>query len=371
MNLRLFDDALRKGAAAERLDREEALALASARTPDLIHRLGEAALANCLKRFDRKVTYVFNLQINPSNLCVGDCGFCDFSAKPGDGKAYSMDEEEIFSKVDAMQPVEVHIVGGLNRKWDYRRNLELVRELRNRHPAIHIKAFTAVEIDWFAHTEKIDPAEVLGSLKEAGLDALPGGGAEIFSSRIRETYCPTKLTPAGWIEIHRAAHRLGITTNATMLAGLGESDAERVDHMLALREAQDDGGAFSCFIPLAFQPGENASPDRFTSPLEMIGIIALSRLTLDNFPHVKAYWPMIGVETASVSLSWGADDLDGTIGEERIAHAAGARAPRALARERMEETIRLGGFTPVERDGEFNPVSVGAGFIPARDSKVP
>jgi aminodeoxyfutalosine synthase len=341
---------------SDRLGREELLAAAAARTPDEIHALGEAALADRRGRFGDTATYVCNLQVNPSNLCVGGCRFCDFSVRPGSGKGYVLDEEEIFAKVAETGPTEVHVVGGLNEEWDYRRSLELVRDLRSRWPELHIKAFTAVEIDWFARDGATSTARVLERFREAGLNALPGGGAEVFSDRIRAKYCPDKLDPAGWLRIHGEAHRLGLTSNATMLAGLGETPEERVDHLLALRDAQDESGGFSCFIPLAYQTGGRSRWERTLSATEILALIALARLALDNFPHVKAYWPMIGLETASAALSWGADDLDGTIGGERIAHAAGAKTPVALARDRMQETIRLGGFTPVERDGAFAPV---------------
>ena len=348
-----FARALEKGAAGARIDREEALALANARRPDEIHRLGEAALADRRRRFGDRATYVFNLQINPSNLCTGGCRFCRFSAKPGDETAYILHEEEIFERVQKHRPEEAHIVGGLNRQWDYTRSLALVRELRRRYPDLYIKAYTAVEMDWFARSEEMNVADVLSAFVRAGINGLPGGGAEVFSLRIREEYCPNKLAPEGWLEIHGAAHRLGIDTNATMLAGLGETPGERVDHLLALREAQDRSSGYACFIPLVFQPGGDGDPQRGLSPPEVLAMIALCRLVLDNFPHVKAYWPMIGLETAAAALSWGADDLDGTLGEERIAHAAGARTPRALLRRRMEETIRLGGFVPGERNGAF------------------
>jgi len=351
-----FSAALSKGANGERLSRDEAAALARARRPDEIHALGEAALANRRARFGNRATYVFNLQINPSNICAGTCRFCRYSARPGDAHAYALDEAEILNRIERLQPTEVHVVGGMNAIWDYDRSLGLVREIRRRHPGMFIKAFTAVEIDWFARTAGKDARDVLLELVEAGLDGMPGGGAEIFSPRMRERLCPEKIDPAEWMRIHRIAHGLGIGTNATMLYGLGETPDERAEHLLALRDAQDATGGFACFIPLAYQPGENAAWEDAPPPIESLGVIALARLVLDNIPHVKAYWPMIGLETAAAGLSWGADDLDGTLGEERIAHAAGARSPKALTRRRMQETIRLGGFEPVERDGRFGGI---------------
>ncbi len=344
--------ALAKAGATERLNRDEALAVARAASPDDVHRLGQAALANRRARFGDRATYVCNLQINPSNLCEGQCQFCRYGAKPGDAHAYELSEHDILSRIAELQPTEVHVVGGMNRVWGFERSLALVQEIRRRHPDIFIKAFTAVEIDWFARTSNKDESDVLTQLRDAGLNALTGGGAEVFSPRWRQQHCPDKLPGKAWLRIHQTAHALGIVTNATMLYGLDDSPEERVDHLLALRDAQDESRGFSCFIPLAYQGGANGAPAR-PSPKLSLAIIALARLVLDNFPHVKAYWPMIGLDCAAAGLSWGADDLDGTLGRERIAHAAGAATPEALARREMEETIRLAGFTPVERLGNF------------------
>ena len=353
MSTALLQVALDRGAAGERLDRAAALAVAEVRSPDDLQRIGRAAFANRARRYDRDATYVFNLHVNPSNLCIGTCSFCHYAARPGDAHAYELTEEEILRRVADLAPVEVHIVGGLNDRWGYARNLALVETLRTRYPDLHLKGFTATEIDYFARREGLTTTAVLTGLQAAGLDAMPGGGAEIFSDRIWQKYCPTKLGPDGWLAVHREAHGLGMTTNATMLSGLGETPAERVEHLLRLRELQDETGGFACFIPLAYLPGRDATPEQAPSPLEQLALIALARLTLDNIPHVKAYWPMIGLETAAAGLSWGADDLDGTLGDERIAQASGAKAPRALVRDSMEETIRLAGFSPVERDGVF------------------
>lgn len=341
---------LEKGANAERLSPDEALALAECgNQADGLHRLGQAALANRRRRFGDRTTYVFNLQINPSNLCEGTCSFCRYAVKPDDPRAYVLDEEEILNRIHSVQPSEVHVVGGLNRAWDFRRCLGLTTEVRRRWPDIWIKAFTAVEVDWFAKSESLTHAETLAAIKEAGVDALTGGGAELFSERIRNKLCPDKLPGRNWLELHELAHRMGLSTNATMLYGVGEIPAERVEHLIALRDAQDRGGGFKCFIPLAWQNGDRRPPVS-----ESLATIALSRLVLDNFPHVKAYWPMIGLETAAAAFSWGADDLDGTLGEERIAHAAGASSPLAMTHSLMRETIHQAGFQPAERDGDFN-----------------
>ena len=356
----LFAKALDKGARRERLTHEEARALAGDLTPDSLHALGTAALANRRRRFGDRATYIFNLHINPANICAMGCTFCNYAAGPNAPHAYVLEESEILEKVRRLQPTEAHIVGGLNRVWPYERNLALVSELRQRFSDLYIKAYTAVEIDFFARTTGKSELEVLRELQRAGLDALPGGGAEIFSERLWRLHWRNKIGPADWLRIHRLAHGMGIPTNATMLFGFGETWEERVTHMLRLREVQDETGGFACFIPLAFQPGSGRFVEEGPTPLETLAVLAVSRLVLDNVPHLKSYWPMAGVETAAAGLSWGADDMDGTISEEKIAHLAGARTPVGLARERMIETITAAGFRPVERDGRFNERPLGA-----------
>ena len=356
----LFAKALGKGANRERLTREEARALAGDVTPDALHALGTAALANRRRRFDDRATYIFNLHINPANICAMGCTFCNYAAGPNAPHAYVLEESEILEKVRRLQPTETHIVGGLNRVWPYERNLALVSELRQQFPDLYIQAYTAVEIDFFARTTGKSDGEVLRELQRAGLDALPGGGAEIFSERLWRLHWRNKIGPADWLRIHRLAHGMRIPTNATMLFGFGETWEERVAHLLRLREVQDETGGFACFIPLAFQPGSGRFVEEGPTPLETLAVLAVSRLVLDNVPHLKSYWPMAGVETAAAGLSWGADDMDGTISEEKIAHLAGARTPVGLARERMIETITTAGFRPVERDGCFNERPLGA-----------
>jgi aminodeoxyfutalosine synthase len=351
-----FDQALEKGAKCERLTREEALALAERITPERLHALGRAALANRRMRYGPKATFVFNLQINPANICGARCTFCNYAASKNDPHAYVMSEEEILDKVAQLQPTEAHIVGGLNQVWPYARNLELVRRLRAHYPQLHIKAFTAVEIAYFAMTARKSEAQVLEELKSAGVEALPGGGAEIFSERLWLQHWKNKIGPQEWVRIHQLAHRIGLPTNATMLFGFGDTWAERIEHLLILRQAQDHSQGFACFIPLAFQPGEGRFVTHGPTPLETLAVLAVARLVLDNVPHLKSYWPMSGVETAAAGLSWGADDMDGTISEEKIAHLAGATTPKGLARERMTETIRMAGFEPVERDGHFQSI---------------
>lgn len=349
----VFDQALEKGARCERLSRDEAFCLAEAITPDRLHRLGAAALANRRQRFGRQATYVFNLQINPTNICGSGCTFCNYAASKNAPHAYVMQEAQIFEQVERLAPTEVHIVGGLNQIWSYRRNLELVRSLRARFAGLHIKAYTAVEIDYFARTAGLSESEVLDQLRAAGMDAMPGGGAEIFSERLYRQHWKNKTSPTDWVRIHQLAHSKSIPTNATMLFGFGDTWDERIEHLLILREAQDRSGGFACFIPLPFQPGAGHFIDHGPTPLETLAVLAISRLVLDNIAHLKSYWPMTGLETGAAGLSWGADDMDGTISEEKIAHLAGASTPVGLARNNMVETIRTAGFTPVERDGAF------------------
>jgi aminodeoxyfutalosine synthase len=353
----LFETALAKGANLERISRDEALALAEEISPDRLHALGRSALANRRRRFGERATYVFNLQINPANICGAGCTFCNYAASRHEAHAYVLSEEEILAKVEELKPTEAHIVGGLNQVWPYERNRELVRTLRRSHPALHIKAFTAVEIAYFAKTAKKSERQILEELQDAGVEALPGGGAEIFSERLYRQHWKNKIGPAEWLRIHGLAHELGFSTNATMLFGFGDTWAERVEHMLLLRDAQEKSKGFACFIPLAFQPGEGKFVEHGPTPLETLTVVAMARLILDNIDHLKSYWPMSGLEVAAAGLSWGADDMDGTISEEKIAHLAGATTPKGLARERMTETIRLAGFVPIERDGRFNAVT--------------
>lgn len=355
MGNEMFDRALEKGSRSERLSREEAYSLAEAITPDRLQRLGEAALANRQRRFGRRATYVFNLQINPSNICGSGCTFCNYAASKSAPHAYVLEEPEIFEQVERLRPTEAHIVGGLNQIWHYQRNLELVRSLRARFAGLHIKAYTAVEIDYFAKTAGLSESTVLDQLEAAGMDAMPGGGAEIFSDRLYRQHWKNKTSPEGWVRIHQLAHSKGIPTNATLLFGFGDTWNERIEHLLILRRAQEASGGFACFIPLPFQPGTGNFIENGPTPLETLAVLAISRLVLDNIPHLKAYWPMTGLETGAAGLSWGADDMDGTISQEKIAHLAGAATPVGLARAKMVETIKTAGFSPVERDGLFSP----------------
>jgi aminodeoxyfutalosine synthase len=352
---RNYKDLLERVEQGKRIDHDLALDLFKKPTPDSLYYLGEAANISRKFRHGSRATYVNNLQVNPSNICVRTCSFCDYAALPGRTGRYSLNEDEIFANISRAKPNEVHIVGGLNHDWNYGRSLELVREVRRRFSDIHIKAYTAVEIHWFATLEKRSVNEILIELQEAGMDALPGGGAEIFSGRMREKHFKSKIGASDWLAVHEAAHKLGIPSNSTMLYGLGETWEERISHLLQLRTLQDQTNGFVSFIPLALQFGKDS--DKSLSPLENLTVIAMSRLLLDNIPHIKAYWPMIGTEAAAAALSYGADDLDGTLGLERIAHASGAKTPTELAKYEMEKLISLAGYEPVERDGQYQSIN--------------
>jgi len=303
------------------------------------------------------VYFVMNRQINPTNLCVLDCTFCDFAAKPGDDHAYEMSMNEILGKLtDELS--EVHIVGGLHPKWKFEDYVDIVARIHEAFPTIQIKAWTAVEIEWFARIGRLSIREVLERLREAGLQSLPGGGAEVFSERVHQATFKHKMGADRWFEVHRIAHEMGFPSNATLLYGHIETYAERVEHMLRLRAEQDETPGFVSFIPLALQPGNTGLVERQASAIEDLRTIACARLLLDNFDHIKSYWVMLGEETASIALNFGASDLDGTIGEERIAHYAQAQSAVGLARDKLVDMIREAGKIPTERDALYNVVRV-------------
>jgi aminodeoxyfutalosine synthase len=303
------------------------------------------------------VYFVVNRQVNPTNLCVLSCSFCDFARKRGQEGAYEMSLEHILSLIDE-EIREVHIVGGHHPDWPFEHYEEMLRAIRERFPTVQRKAFTAAEMDYFSKRFKLPVETVLARLKAAGLQSMPGGGAEVFSERVRKRLFPGKAGARRWLEIHRLAHQMGIKSNCTLLYGHIETYEERVRHLLLLRELQDETGGFLAFIPLAYQPGSTNLVPRQASAIDDLKTVAVSRLLLDNVPHVKAYWVMIGEETASMALHFGASDLDGTIGEERIAHAAQAKSPAGLARERIVRLVRDAGKVPVERDALYNAVRV-------------
>ncbi len=350
----LLDDVQVKRQQGGRLTRDEALALFDA--PDII-RLGR--MANDLKqsKWGRHAHFIVNRQINPTNVCVLSCKFCDFATKRGRSNAYEMTIDEVLARCDAAIR-EVHIVGGLHPDWPWRYYLDMLSAIKTKFPQVQIKAFTAVEIEFFSKKFRLSVAEVLTQLKSVGLAALPGGGAEVFSERVRKALFPFKIGAPRWLEIHKTAHELGIPTNSTLLYGHMETHEERVDHMLKLRDLQDETHGFMSFIPLAYQVGKTRIVERQASALEDLKTIAIARLLLDNVPHIKAYWVTMGEDIASIALNFGADDLDGTIGEERIMHAADAETPILQTRDRLIQLIRAAGCIPVERDALYNTVTV-------------
>ncbi|MCX6135512.1 MAG: aminofutalosine synthase MqnE [Ignavibacteriales bacterium] len=340
----------------ERLNLEDGLTLFG--TTDVIS-LGKMAHAVQRERSGDAVYFVLNQKIEPTNVCVLACKFCDFATKKGRPQAYEMTVHDILSKLTP-EIHEVHITGGLHPDWEWEYYLDMLRQIKKHFPNVDIKAFTAVEIDFFHKKFKLSIEEVLRQLKEAGLRTMPGGGAEVFSERVRKRLFSSKIGAKAWLDIHRAAHRLGIPTNSTILYGHIETQEERVEHLIRLRTLQDETRGFLTFIPLAFQPGATGikPTNRFTSAIDDLKMIAVSRLMLDNFPHIKAYWVMLTEEVASVALNFGADDLDGTVGGEKIAHDAGAIAPMQLTKEKIIRIIRDAGKIPVERDVYYNPLNL-------------
>ena len=317
--------------------------------------LGRLANALARDRHGDRVYFTVNRQLNPTNVCVLACKFCDYAKKPGAEGAYTMTKEQILGHVDD-EISEIHIVGGLHNTWRFDDYLNIIRWVKEKKPGLSVKAYTAVEIDFFCRLTK-KPAEwVLTELRAAGLDALPGGGAEVFSERVRREIFHQKIGGQRWLEIHEVAHRLGIPSNATLLYGHMETRAERVHHMIMLRELEQRAPGFFAFIPLAFQPGTTGLVRRQASAIEDLKTIAVSRLVFDNVPHVKSYWVMLGQDTAGLGLNFGASDMDGTIGVEKIAHAALAKSPVGMAEEAMVQTIREAGKTAVQRDALYRVV---------------
>ncbi|OEF98702.1 aminofutalosine synthase MqnE [Desulfuribacillus alkaliarsenatis] len=309
--------------------------------------------------------FIVNQHINHTNVCVTRCKLCAFGVDKENDKAYTMsiDEIEERAKTAGFANIsELHIVGGLNPELSFDFYLEMLKRLRTLLPSVHIKAFTAVEIDYFAEENNITFEQVLEKLKQAGLGSLPGGGAEVFSQRVRDRICPEKITGERWLEVHEAAHRIGMNSNATMLYGHIETYEERIDHFIKLRELQDRTGGFLAFIPLAFHPqNTELSSEQLmvtkTTGVEDLKMLAVARLMLDNFNHIKSYWVMVGPKIAQVSLRFGANDIDGTIIEEKITHAAGAETSQALSKSEIVKLIKDAGRKPIERDTLYNIVN--------------
>ena len=341
----------------ERLDFEDGLGLYHSN--DIIG-IGRIADSVRRKRHGDKAYFICNQHINYTNVCSNKCRFCAYAEDDGAKKAYTWSVEDvkrnILEKID--QPVrELHIVGGLNQNLTFDYFKDMLRMIRNVRPDAVIKAFTAVEIDYLSNLSGLTLSETVKELKDAGLMMMPGGGAEVMSDRIREELFPKKIGKQRWLEVTRTVHESGLKTNATMLYGHIETLEERINHLITLRGLQDITGGFLAFIPLAFH-SENTELSHLppTTGFDDLKTIAISRLMLDNFDHIKAYWVMIGEKLAQIGLSFGADDLDGTIIEEKITHTAGAKSAKGLTKDRMVKMISSAGFIPVERDSFYNEV---------------
>lgn len=324
------------------------------RCPDL-HAIGWLANVERERRHGARAYYNVNLRLEATNVCVASCLFCSFARlKPGDPDAYTLSLEQVLDKLRerADQPLtEVHVVNGLHPDLPFSYYTDLLRGLKTIRPDVHLKCFTAVEIAFFADTYGMTDEAVLRELTAAGLDSLPGGGAEIFEPRVRRKISHDKADADRYLSIHRLAHRLGIRSNVTMLYGHIETAEDRIDHMLRVRALQDETGGFQAFIPLAFHP-DNNQMRKLPAPsaTDTLRVHAVARLMLDNVPHIKAFWIATGVDVAQLALWYGANDLDGTVQEERIYHMAGSRTPEALSSADIRRLIEAAGRQPIERD---------------------
>ena len=343
--------------AGERLSMDDGIALF--RSPDL---LAVGWLANYVreKRHGNVTYFNVNRHINPTNVCVAHCKLCAFGRDPDAPGAYTFALEEIYQRAEQgvrEGATEFHIVGGLHPDLTFDHYLEMVRGLKQRCPSVHIKAFTMVEVHYFARIAKLSIEDTLRKMKEAGVDSCPGGGAEIFHPRVRKIICDHKTSGQMWLSTAKKAHEAGLRSNATMLYGHVETEEERVDHLIKLRELQDETHGFVAFIPLAFHP-ENTALSHIPKPSGYADLrnIAVARLLLDNFDHIKAYWIMLSPSIAQIALRFGANDLDGTVVEEKIYHDAGARTSEFTPRAELERLIRAAGRVPVERDTLYRPV---------------
>ena len=353
---------------ADKLDADVRLTLSDGirlfECPDLLA-VGWLANREREKRHAGRTYYNYNLRLEATNVCVASCLFCAFARlKPGDAGAYTMSLEQAWDKLRQRRHqslTEVHVVNGLHPDLPFEFYVELLQGFKRIRPDVHLKCFTAVEIAFFADLYGRTDEQVLRELMDAGLDSLPGGGAEVFAERVRRKVCHDKCDADRWLSIHRIAHRLGMRSNVTMLYGHIETVEERVDHMLRARALQDETGGFQAFIPLAFHP-DNNQLRKLPAPTaaDTLRVHAVARLLLDNIAHVKAFWIATGVDVAQTSLWFGVDDLDGTVQEERIYHMAGARTPESMTTGEISCLIRAAGREPVERDTLYNVVSLPA-----------
>lgn len=349
--------------AGERLSFEEGMRLYHTRDLNALMRLANQTKT---RLHGDKVYFVHSMRLEFTNICYVGCTFCAFAARKGEERAWDYSPEEVVEQVRRRYLpgiTELHMSSGHhpNRPWAF--YPQMVRQLRAAFPDLQVKAFTAAEIEHLSRISKRPTLEVLRELQAAGLAAMPGGGAEIFADRVRRQVAKNKVKAEKWLQIHREAHSLGMRTNATMLYGHIETLEERLDHLHRLRELQDETGGFHAFIPLAFQPlgntlAQNLGKTEFTTGLDDLRNLAVARVYLDNFPHIKGYWVMIGSELTQVSLDWGVSDIDGTIQEEHIAHAAGATSPMALSQAGMVRMIQQAGRVPVLRDAYYHELEV-------------
>lgn len=356
--LKDIDEKVRSGL---RLDFDDGLLLFETRDINILGRLAD------FRRqifHGKRAYYVINHHLNYSNICAAHCTFCAFRRDGFEEDAYTFSVEGSIEKIRErfpQGPSELHIVGGLHPDLPFEYYVDLLKDLSDAFPRTTLKAFTAVEIEFLAELTGMSVETILTRLKKVGLKMLPGGGAEIFDPAIRRRICPDKADGERWLDIHRIAHKLGIPSNCTMLYGHIETPESKVDHLIKLRELQDETGGFQAFIPLSFHP-ENTFLDHLSPPtgLDDIRHIAISRLLLDNIPHIKAYWPMLTLKVCQVALSFGADDIDGTVVEERIYHSAGAQTPQEITVSELEKSIREAGFEAVCRDSFYNQVAARA-----------
>lgn len=345
--------------AGQRLSAEDGIALFEC---DSLAFLGRLARFVQQRNSGDHVFFNINRHLNLTNICLGTCAFCSFARREGQPGAYMLSVDEAVEKAVSGAPdglTELHVVNSLHPALPFDYYVEVVRRLKAALPSVHIKAYTAVEIEHFSKISGLSPESVLRVLKDAGLASLTGGGAEIFASRVRRIICPQKTSAESWLEIHRTAHQLGLHTTATMLFGHVEAPAERVDHMLRLRALQDETGGFLVFIPLRFHNvGNNLAHLPMATAHEVLKTFAVSRLLLDNFAHLKAYWVSVGLDTAQLALEFGVDDLDGTVVQEQIHHDAGASTPQQISKGALVHLIQEAGRVPVERDTLYGIVQV-------------
>jgi aminodeoxyfutalosine synthase len=344
--------------AGIRLTAEDGLALEASND---LFALGEMANFVREKKHGNRTYYNVNQHLNPTNVCVYRCQFCAFRADYKSERGYVMSDEQILHRAreaTAMGATELHVVGGLHHKLPYEWYRGIIKTVHDNFPGLHLKAWTAVEWDWFERLTKRPTKELLADMKSVGLGSLPGGGAEIFHEEVRSEICDYKADGEQWLRVHREWHELGGKSNATMLYGHIEKPVHRIDHLLKLRDLQDQTKGFQTFIPLSFHPDNNALGKGMQKPTGMMDLkmMAIARLMLDNFPHIKAYWQMLTVKTAQIALSFGADDIDGTVVHETIYHAAGSDSPQEMTVQDLRRLIEEAGRVPIERDTLYNEV---------------